>query len=57
MYSSVTSGTISGIQGLMIHVEADVSDGLPNFQMVGYLANEIRESGERIRTAIRNAGF
>lgn len=57
MYSNVASGTISGIQGLMIQVEADVSDGLPNFQMVGYLANEIRESGERIRTALRNAGF
>lgn len=57
MYSNVASGTISGIQGLIIQVEADVSDGLPNFQMVGYLANEIRESGERIRTAVRNAGF
>lgn len=57
MYSNVASGTISGIQGLIIQVEADVSDGLPNFHMVGYLANEIRESGERIRTAVRNAGF
>lgn len=57
MYSSVTSGTILGIQGLMIQVEADISEGLPSFHMVGYLANEVRESGERIRTAIRNAGF
>lgn len=57
MYSNVTSGTVFGIRGLMIQVETDVSDGLPAFHMVGYLANEVRESGERIRTAIRNAGF
>lgn len=57
MYSSVTSGTILGIQGFMIQAEADVSDGLPSFHMVGYLASEVRESGERIRTAMRNAGY
>ena len=57
MYSSVTSGAISGIQGIMIQVEADVSDGLPSFHMVGCLSNEVRESGERIRTALRNVGY
>lgn len=57
MYSSVTSGTILGIQGFLIQTEADVSDGLPSFHMVGYLASEVRESGERIRTAMRNAGY
>lgn len=56
MYSHVMSGTIFGIQGLMIQVEADVSDGLPGFHLVGCLSNEIRESGERIRTAMRNSG-
>lgn len=57
MYSYVTSGTIFGIQGVLIQVEADASDGLPGFHMVGYLSNEVRESGERIRTAMRNSGF
>lgn len=57
MYSHVMSGTIFGIQGLMIQVEADVSDGLPGFHLVGCLSNEIRESGERIRTAMRNSGW
>lgn len=57
MYSNVTSGTILGIQGVLIQVEADVSDGLPGFHMVGYLSGEIRESSERIRTAMRNSGF
>lgn len=57
MYSQVMSGTILGIQGVMIQVETDCSDGLPGFHLVGCLSNEIRESGERIRTAIRNAGY
>lgn len=56
MYSYVMSGTIFGIQGMMIQVEADVSDGLPGFHLVGSLSKEIRESGERIRTALRNIG-
>lgn len=57
MYSSVMSGTIFGIQGVLIQVEADLSDGLPGFHMVGYLSGEVRESSERIRTAIRNSGY
>lgn len=57
MYSNVASGTIVGIQGVLIQVEADVADGLPGFHMVGYLSSEVRESSERIRTAIRNSGF
>ncbi len=57
MYSCVMSGTIFGIQGVLIQVEADLSDGLPGFHMVGYLSGEVRESSERIRTAIRNSGY
>lgn len=40
-----------------IEVEADTSNGLPIFQMVGYLSSEVKEAGERVRTAIRNTGF
>ena len=40
-----------------IEVEADTSNGLPVFQMVGYLASEVKEAGERVKTAIRNTGF
>lgn len=57
MYSNVTSGTVSGIQGFLIRVEADSSEGLPGIHMVGCLSNEVRESGERIRTALRNSGY
>lgn len=41
----------------MVCVEADVSDGLPSFDMVGYLASEVREAQDRVRTALRNSGF
>ena len=41
----------------MISVEADASDGLPGFAMVGYLASEVREAQDRVRTALRNSGY
>ena len=57
MYSEVQSAAIYGIDGLPIRVEADVSDGMPMFQMVGYLSSEVREARERVSTALRNSGF
>jgi magnesium chelatase family protein len=41
----------------MISVEADVSDGLPQFSMVGDLASEVKEAQDRVRTALRNCGY
>lgn len=57
MYSHILSGTVCGVQGLPIGVEADVSSGLPVFDMVGYLSSEVREARERVRTAFRNSGL
>lgn len=57
MFSKINSAGIRGIQGYLVSVEADVSDGLPGYAMVGYLSAEVREAQERIRTAIRNSGF
>ena len=39
MYSIVSTAIIHGIQSVPISVEADVSDGLPVFEMVGFLAS------------------
>lgn len=39
-----------------IQVEADVSDGLPSFIMVGYAASQVKEAQDRVRTALRNIG-
>lgn len=57
MYSKVLSGTVHGVDGCHINVEVDVSNGLPVFEMVGYLGAEVREAKERVRTALRNSGF
>ena len=54
-YSSICCNRRTCVE--FVHVEADVSNGLPVFHMVGYLASEVKEAGERVRTAIKNSGF
>ena len=56
-FSTILSAAVDGLQAELIRVEADVSNGLPVFHMVGYLSSEVREAGERVRTAIRNSGY
>lgn len=57
MFNKVISGTLHGVDGRLIVVEADVSDGLPMFNMVGFLASEVREASDRVRTALKNSDF
>ena len=57
MFSTILSGTISGIQSHLVHVEVDLSSGLPCFVMVGRLGSEVREAGERVRIALKNVGI
>lgn len=57
MYSTVMSGGIRGIYSYLVQVEADISQGLPVFEMVGYLGSEVKEARERVRVALKNAGF
>lgn len=54
-FSTVLSAVIEGLHVEPVHVEADISNGLPVFHMVGYLASEVKEAAERVRTAIRNS--
>lgn len=56
MYSIVSTAIISGIHSVPVQVEADVSDGMPMFEMVGFLASEVKEARERVRAALRNSG-
>ena len=51
MYSRVATATIRGIQSVPVCVEADVSDGMPVFEMVGFLASEVKEARERVCAA------
>ena len=57
MFSKTISAVLLGMRSDMITVEADVSGGLPYFEMVGYLSAEVKEAKVRVRTAIRTAGF
>ena len=57
MFCSIASAAIYGIEARIIKCEADCVDGLPMFNMVGYLGSEVREAKDRVRTAIRNSGF
>lgn len=54
-FSRVLSAAMCGMEVIPVQVEADVSNGLPLFHMVGYLGAEVREAEERVRTAIQNA--
>lgn len=57
MVSVVFSAAVGGIDAQIINVEADVSDGLPVFNMVGYLSSEVREAKDRVRTSVKNSGI
>lgn len=45
-----------GMEVSFVYAEADVSDGMPIFEMVGYLAPEVKEARERVRTSLKNSG-
>ncbi len=57
MYSVVTSGAICGIDSYLVSVEVDTAQGLPGFDMVGFLSSEVKEARERVRVALKNAGI
>lgn len=57
MFAQVLGETTKGIDGEMILVEADVSNGLPNFDLVGLPAMAVRESKERVKAALRNSDY
>lgn len=57
MYSIVSTAIVCGIQSVLVQVEADVSDGMPAFEMVGVLSSEVKEAKERVKAAFRNSGI
>ncbi|MFH1665508.1 MAG: YifB family Mg chelatase-like AAA ATPase [Candidatus Omnitrophota bacterium] len=57
MLSKVNSGCVFGIDAYPVDVEVDLTGGLPCFSVVGLPDTAIRESRDRIRSAIRNSGF
>lgn len=57
MFSCSYSAVLTGMEADIIKVEADVSDGLPMFSLVGYLSAEAKEAKDRVRISIKNSGF
>ena len=57
MFSRINSVGLFGIDSYMIEVEADISNGLPTFDIVGLPDTAVKESRDRVRAAIKNCGF
>ncbi len=57
MFASVLSAAIFGVEVCPVQVEADVSNGLPSFIMVGFPSAQVKEAQDRVRTALKNNGY
>ena len=57
MLALLKTATVIGIEACPVQVEVDVSFGIPAFTMVGLPDASVRESRDRVRSAIRNSGF
>jgi magnesium chelatase family protein len=57
MLARVWSATLLGLKAIKVGVEVDVSGGLPNITVVGLPDAAIQESKERVKAALKNAGF
>lgn len=57
MFARINSMGLLGVDGFLIGVEADLSQGLPGFDVVGLPGAAVRESRDRVRAAMKNGGF
>ncbi|MGE3277200.1 MAG: YifB family Mg chelatase-like AAA ATPase [Vicinamibacterales bacterium] len=57
MLARLETAAVLGVDAFPVHVEVDVSFGLPHFSLVGLPDLSVRESRDRVRAAIRNSGF
>ncbi|WP_416145668.1 YifB family Mg chelatase-like AAA ATPase [Paenibacillus polymyxa] len=57
MYGKLHGACLYGIDGVLIEVETDLSNGLPQTAIIGLPDSAIREAVERVRAAIKNCGF
>lgn len=55
MLSKVTSFALCGLAGVPISVETDINHGLPAFELVGLADAAVKESKERVRSAVKNS--
>ena len=57
MLAKIKSMSLLGVDGFFVDVEVNVSGGLPSWEIVGLPDTSVRESKERVRTAIQNSGY
>ena len=57
MLTQIKSMSILGIEGKLINIQVDVSDGMPSWEVVGLPDTSIKESKQRVRTALKNNEF
>jgi magnesium chelatase family protein len=57
LLATAKSASVAGVDGFLVDVEVDMGLGLPSFNLVGLPDAAIKESRERVITAIRNCGF
>ncbi len=57
MIAKIFSFSLIGLKGIPIELEVDVSNGLPAFDIVGLADTAVKESKERVRSALKNSGF
>ena len=57
MLAVAKSGVVIGIKAFPVEIEIDVSPGLPSFNMVGLPEGAVKESRERVKSAIKNCGY
>lgn len=57
MLSIINSSTLVGIEGIIVKVEVDITNGIPSFNIVGLAGASIKESRERVKSSILNSGY
>ena len=57
MYSVIKTAVLQGIESIPVQVETNLSEGMPVFEMVGFLSSEVKEARERVRIGLLNTGI
>jgi magnesium chelatase family protein len=57
MFVKILSSAVCGIISKPVYIELDISSGMPVFTMIGSLSAQVRESQDRVRTALKNIGI
>ena len=57
MLSKITSFALNGLEGVPVDVETDINKGMVSYDLVGLPDTAVKESKERVRSAIKNSAF